>query len=147
MCTRGTDASRDNAKGHMTKDEWGKIKYFVPEEFDSPDAPGSGLAMMDYAFVERLDRLRKLWGRPLVVNSGYRTRDRNTAVGGVKDSAHQRGLAADLRTSDITDAIRFALVAAMNGFQRIGVDMAGKYVHLDSDTSLPSPAVWFYHVK
>lgn len=130
----------------MTKEEWGKIKYFVPEEFDSPDAPGSGFAMMDYALVERLDRLRRVWGRPLVVNSGYRTAAHNKSVGGVKDSAHQRGLAADLRTSDLTDAIRFSIVAALNGFSRIGVDMKGRYVHVDCDMSLPSPAVWFYNV-
>lgn len=131
----------------MTKEEWGKIKYFQPDEFDDPTAPGSGEAMMDYAFVERLDKLRRVWGRPIVVNSGYRTQEHNKAVGGVKDSAHQRGLAADLRTADLTDAIRFAIVAALNGFSRIGVDMKGHMVHLDCDLSLPNPSVWFYNVK
>lgn len=131
----------------MTTEEWGKIKYFQPDEFDDPTAPGSGSAMMDYAFVERLDKLRRVWGLPLVVNSGYRTQAHNMAVGGVKDSAHQRGLAADLKMHGLTDAIRFAVVAALNGFNRIGIDMKGDYVHLDSDPSLPSPAIWFYNVK
>jgi zinc D-Ala-D-Ala carboxypeptidase len=130
----------------MTKDEWSKIKWFQPSEFDDPTAPGSGEAMMDYAFVERLDYLRRLWGRPLVINSGYRSQAHNIAVGGVKDSAHQRGLAADIQMHGLTDCIRFATVAAMNGLKRIGVDMKGGYVHLDSDLSLPSPAVWFYNV-
>lgn len=131
----------------MTREEWSQIKYFQSSEFDDPTAPGSGEAMMDYAFVERLDRLRRVWGSPIVVNSGYRTQAHNLAVGGVKDSAHQRGVAADLKMHGLTDAIRFAIVAALNGFSRIGVDLKGQYVHLDCDMSLPNPAVWFYHVE
>ena len=106
--------------------------------------PGSGLAMMDYSFVERLDRLRKIWSVPLIVNSGYRSQAHNVTVGGVKDSAHTRGLAADLQMGGLTQCIRFAVQAALNGFIRIGIDMEGKYVHLDCDTSLPQTQ-WFYH--
>ena len=42
-----------------------------------------------------LDPLRRALG-PLKVNSGYRSRAVNAAVGGSKTSAHMRGLAADI---------------------------------------------------
>lgn len=43
-----------------------------------------------------LDPLRELWNGPLLVSSGYRSKDLNMIVGGVKGSQHCRGQAADL---------------------------------------------------
>lgn len=43
-----------------------------------------------------LDPLRKLYGKPIRVNSGYRSKELNIAVGGTKNSQHQYGLAADI---------------------------------------------------
>ena len=45
-----------------------------------------------------LDPVRELWGRPLVVTSGYRCTELNRQVGGVNGSQHLTGLAADLVT-------------------------------------------------
>lgn len=129
----------------MTAAEWSTIKHFRPSEFDSKDAPGSGFSMMDFALVSRLDRLRAAWGKPLRVTSGYRTAARNEAVGGVKDSAHLRGLAADLQMSSLGEAVRFAVLARGIGFTRIGVDLKGQLVHVDVDTTLPNPATWLYN--
>lgn len=43
-----------------------------------------------------LDPLRTAWGRPIIVNSGYRSKQVNTLVGGAKTSQHVRGQAADI---------------------------------------------------
>jgi hypothetical protein len=43
-----------------------------------------------------LDPLREAWGRPITVSSGYRSPNLNVAVGGVKNSQHVQGQAADL---------------------------------------------------
>lgn len=45
-----------------------------------------------------LDPLRDAWGKPIVVNSGYRCPKLNRAVGGVARSQHTKGEAADIRT-------------------------------------------------
>lgn len=127
----------------MTALEWSTIKYFRPKEFDSPDAPGSG-EQMRWAFVWALDKLRAAWGRPLIVNSGWRTERHNTLVGGVKNSAHRRGWAADLHCSGLDEAVRLGLLAAMLGFRRVGVSLKGTVVHLDMDPALPTPAIWTY---
>lgn len=44
-----------------------------------------------------LDPLREEYGYPIVVSSGYRCRKLNKVVGGVKNSAHIDGRAADIR--------------------------------------------------
>lgn len=129
----------------MTAMEWTTIRYFRPAEFDSKDAPGSGFSMMEYAFVTRLDRLRHEWGKPLVVSSGFRTMAHNASVGGVPDSAHLRGVAADVATRSLKDAIKLAIIAARVGFPRVGVDLKGRLVHVDTDITLPNPVTWFYN--
>ena len=47
---------------------------------------------------ECLDKVRELWGKPIGVNSGYRSPELNRAVGGAKNSQHMRGEAADITT-------------------------------------------------
>ena len=43
-----------------------------------------------------LDPIREAWGEPIVVSSGYRCKELNTLVGGVKNSHHMLGCAADI---------------------------------------------------
>lgn len=42
-----------------------------------------------------LEQVRGLFGRPLIVSSGYRSAQVNARVGGARDSQHLKGLAAD----------------------------------------------------
>ena len=43
-----------------------------------------------------LDPARERYGRPIAVNSGYRCAIHNSAVGGVRNSQHMKGEAADI---------------------------------------------------
>lgn len=45
-----------------------------------------------------LDPLRELYGKPIIVNSGYRCPKLNKAVGGARNSQHLIGQASDIRT-------------------------------------------------
>lgn len=47
--------------------------------------------------IEFLNPLREAWGKPIVVNSGYRCKELNRIVGGVATSAHLTGNAVDIR--------------------------------------------------
>lgn len=49
-----------------------------------------------------LDPLRELWGKPIIVTSGFRCAKLNRAVGGVTKSQHTKGQAADIRTVENT---------------------------------------------
>ena len=50
-----------------------------------------------YLCFDVLQPLREHVGKPIVVNSGYRSQEVNRLVGGVKNSQHLTGEAADLR--------------------------------------------------
>lgn len=84
------------------------MKYFTIEEL-SRSATAVRLGIDNRATPEAienmkqlvehlLDPLRELWGAPLMVTSGYRCLALNSAVGGVANSHHLRGMAADLVT-------------------------------------------------
>ena len=45
-----------------------------------------------------LDPLRTAYGKPILVNSGYRNKVVNKAIGGVANSQHMKGEAADIDT-------------------------------------------------
>ena len=49
---------------------------------------------------EVLDPVREKLGKPIVVNSGYRCEKHNKDVGGVRNSQHLRGEAADIHCQD-----------------------------------------------
>lgn len=64
-----------------------------------------------------LDPLREAFGKPIVVNSGYRCFALNALVGGAKDSQHRFGEAADIESANREKAENrrlFELIRKMN---------------------------------
>ena len=56
-----------------------------------------------HALVDNvLDPAREMLGAPIYVNCGYRCPKVNQLVGGVKNSQHMRGQAADIRAKNMT---------------------------------------------
>ena len=53
--------------------------------------------------VEVLQPIRDAWGAPVKISSGYRCPKLNTAVGGVKNSQHITGQAADIQALNPAD--------------------------------------------
>lgn len=96
--------------------------YFTLWEFiksDTAEAKGISnfpdfdtVAHLDELRRKILDPMREAWGGPLVVTSGYRCPALNRAVGGVTNSAHLSGYAADIRPSDKRRTAKFILWAA-----------------------------------
>ncbi len=117
------------------------MKYFNYEEFDSPDVQGSG-QLMDKKLLEMLDQVREMYGKPIHVTSGYRTKAHNRDVGGVTGSSHLKGLAVDIAC--ITSSDRYKLLYALIkvGFNRIGV--AKTFVHIDIDKDKSDNVIWTY---
>lgn len=82
-------------------------KYFTIGELCKSDTAfemGINNTPSDNATIERmqvlmdkcLDKVREMWGKPLGVNSGYRSPELNRAVGGKPNSQHLKGEASDI---------------------------------------------------
>ncbi|MBK8965073.1 MAG: peptidase M15 [Lewinellaceae bacterium] len=115
------------------------MSHFDIREFDSPDQPGSGV-YMKIKFLEMLDAAREQAGIPFRVNSGYRTPTHNAAVGGVPDSAHTRGWAADIAARTLEQKMRIVRAARTVGFNRFGI--YDTFVHLDCDPGKRADVAW-----
>ena len=73
------------------------------------NSPGSSeLANLRFLCREVLEPARRVLGEPIHVTSGYRCLALNRAVGGVAQSYHVRGLAADLHIESTAHASRLA---------------------------------------
>jgi zinc D-Ala-D-Ala carboxypeptidase len=108
---------------------WQNIRYFTPEEFDSPDAPGLARDAMDATLVGKLNIAREIAGIPFKITSGYRTVTHNLKVGGRIYSAHLDGKAADIAA--VSPHTRYKVLAAVlaAGFDR--VEVGPKHIHVD----------------
>ena len=88
---------------------------------------------LDYGLMVRLDVARDLCGFPIVITSGLRTEEQNTAAGGVSDSSHMQGLAADVqRPIGDFEALKLAWAFGRAGFRRVLIYT--KHIHVDTNT-------------
>lgn len=66
-------------------------------------------ACIELLVVKLLDPIRDYVAEPIYINSGYRSERLNRAVGGVPDSQHRKGQAADIRIGNITGVLLYDL--------------------------------------
>lgn len=85
-----------------------------------------------------LDLTRVHIGKPIYINSGYRCKKLNEMVGGVSNSMHTKGLAADFRTksnSDIEKIYNY-LDTRREKFQITELIKYEKFIHMAVSQSL-----------
>ena len=96
-------------------------KYFTLEEFltsstarqrSIENIPSYAVVLHLLRLAAFLSELREAWGSGIRVTSGYRCDKLNKAVGGVPDSVHKTGYAADLQPAN----------GKMDDFKRFVVD-------------------------
>jgi len=71
--------------------------YFSDEELQC-HCCGEGAEIVSPRLLELLDQLRENIGGPIEISCAYRCPDHNREVGGVPDSQHVLGTAADVQT-------------------------------------------------
>lgn len=97
------------------------MKYFTIKELTkSSTAEAKGInntptpeikANLERLVEKVLDPLREKYGKPIIVNSGYRCPELNKAVGGSKTSDHMNGFSADITASSKKEnAILFQII-------------------------------------
>lgn len=101
-------------------------KNFLRKEFACHGIDCCGhSAPIDIILVKKLQILRAILG-PLTVTSGFRCIIHNTKIGGVEDSEHTKGRAADIL---ITTDNMYQAVKTLNIFGGIG--RYDTFIHLD----------------
>jgi len=114
--------------------------WFQPREFACNCC---GVVKIDKTFLMKLDEARTIAGVPFIITSGYRCPKHNAEVGGVKNSAHMAGLAADIACPDSTTRLHILRGLIKAGFRRIGI--GENFIHADIDKSKPNRIWHYYH--
>ena len=68
--------------------------------------PADVVKNLQYGVDMVLDPLRRIYGKPIIITSGYRCPKLNTLVGGVSNSWHTQGNAADIHVASLTEATK-----------------------------------------
>lgn len=119
---------------------WDKYsKYFKPEEFYSPDVNEE---KMTEDFMDMLYEAREKAGVAFKISSGYRTKERNKAVGGVESSGHLKGMAVDLHVDNSRQRFKITKALLDAGFTRIGEGR--DFIHVDNDKDKAQEVKWRY---
>ena len=82
------------------------------------------------ATVKAVDEIRRRLGVPVTITSGIRCKQHNANVGGVSNSPHLTGLAADLHSSASPKRMREVAEAVLGNAGGIGVYSWG--IHVDT---------------
>lgn len=111
-------------------------KNFTKREFKSKD----GYAMPDDVLANikelasNLQVLRDFLGEPIRINSAYRSPAHNKAIGGVKNSQHVLGRAADIKVRDIETKDLYLIIESLiidGKMKDGGLGLYDTFVHYD----------------
>lgn len=78
----------------------------------------------------RMEAVRALLMRPILVSSGYRSQQVNAAVGGVANSAHCQGWAVDFICPTFGDPFHICAAIAASPMEYDQVIQEGTWVHI-----------------
>lgn len=117
------------------------MKYFTIAELcksETADAKGINnrlpkelLPNVQRLISEVLDPLRDWYGKPICINSGYRCPELNRAVGGMDNSYHLTGCAADIDVHDLGENKKLLEYIKENlPFTELGWEGGGAWVHV-----------------
>jgi hypothetical protein len=99
---------------------------FSLHEFECKD--GNNQVKLHPELLQRLQTLRTNLNKAIIINSGYRTPEYNKKVGGVPDSFHIQGMAADIVVKGLTPK-QVATEARKAGFR--GIISYATFTHVD----------------
>lgn len=123
------------------------MKHFTLSEFTRSttarqkgidNTPSAEIVARLTALVDNtLDPLRKAYGKPIRVNSGYRCPALNKAVGGASNSGHMYGFAADIDAGSKTQNQRLWHLVLENNipFTKMINEQDYSWIHIAFDAS------------
>lgn len=111
----------------------GNTTNFKINEFRCKD--GSDSILIDKGLVQLLQAAREHFGKPVHINSAYRTQAHNQKVGGASPSYHTKGRAADITVEGVANK---EVAKFFEGYGAKGIgfyNYSGGFVHVDTRES------------
>ena len=103
---------------HFSLEEMTKSQTAVRKKIDNT-APPEVVENLKALCENVLEKIRLHFGRPIMVNSGYRGPKLNKAIGGAKTSQHMTGQAADIEIPGISNKILFCWIRDNLNFDQL----------------------------
>jgi hypothetical protein len=101
---------------------------FKVSEFACKD--GSDTILISSDTVEKIQNVRDYFGKPVTINSAYRTATHNASVGGATGSQHVKGTACDIVVEGVpSNAVASYLEAK---YPKSGIGLYNSFTHIDS---------------
>jgi zinc D-Ala-D-Ala carboxypeptidase len=90
---------------------------------------GTGKLLINEPALDKLQALRDLMSKPLIVRSAYRSPEHNRAVGGATRSKYMNGAAFDIAMAN-HDPVAFEAAAREVGFLGFGFYLRSGFIHV-----------------
>lgn len=128
--------------------EWRWPNFTPGEMADSR----SGQLLLVPAYMDWLQLVRKHYGRPMIISSGFRTPEHQQTLPGHRTSgSHVHGMAVDVRVYG-SHALELVKMACENDVMGLGIhqddeNVRSRYIHLDMWDKGPEgvrPNIWSY---
>ena len=91
---------------------------------------GTDKLLLNGPALDKLQALRDLLGKPLILRSAYRSPEHNRAIEGALNSKHMRGAAFDIEMAN-HDPVAFEAAAREVGFLGFGFYPRSGFIHVD----------------
>lgn len=126
----------------MSAARWELYPNFSKEEFDCKH---TGENNMQHEFMQKLQNIRKVYGKSMKVTSGFRsTKHPIEAKKTHSNGEHTQGTCADIYCDNGSDRFKLITLAIANGVTRIGI--AKNFLHLGiGGKGLPNNVIWEYN--
>lgn len=106
-------------------------KHFKRQEFQCKC--GCGFDTVDAELIAVLDAVREHFAAPVVVSSGCRCEEYNIKIGGVKESQHKLGRAADITVHGVSPGMVNAYLVGRFP-DKYGIGYYQNFTHVDMRT-------------
>jgi len=105
-------------------------------EFDSKDGAEMPSYVLDNIkeLSSNLQALRNYTGKPIHINSGYRSPSHNSKIGGVRNSYHTKGMASDIVIRDYSPKKLVRIINKLikeGKMKQGGIGLYNSFVHYD----------------
>ena len=111
-------------------ENFNKIEF---ESKDGSEMPNDVLENIK-ELSKNLQALRDYTGKPIHVNSGYRSPEHNKRIGGVNNSYHTKGMASDIVIRDYTPKKLVRIIQKLikqGKMKQGGIGLYNSFVHYD----------------